>query len=44
VQVAPNTYEQRPVVTGEQQGSRTIVRSGVQVGDKVLVREGALLQ
>jgi len=44
VQVAPNTYAQRPVVTGEQQGSRTIVRSGVQVGDKVLVREGALLQ
>ena len=44
VQVAPNTYEQRPVVTGEQQGSRTIVKSGVQAGDKVLVREGALLQ
>lgn len=44
VQVAPNTYEQRPVVTGEQQGSRTIVKSGVQTGDKVLIREGALLQ
>jgi len=44
VQVAPNTYEQRPVVTGEQQGSRTIIKSGVQAGDKVLVREGALLQ
>jgi multidrug efflux pump subunit AcrA (membrane-fusion protein) len=44
VQVGPNTYEQRPVVTGEQQGSRTIVKSGVQPGDKVLIREGALLQ
>ncbi len=44
VQVAPNTYEQRAVVTGEQQGQRTIVKSGVKVGDKVLVREGALLQ
>lgn len=44
VQVAANTYEQRPVATGEQQASRTIVKSGIQVGDKVLVREGALLQ
>jgi multidrug efflux pump subunit AcrA (membrane-fusion protein) len=44
MQVAPNTYEQRPVVTGEQQGSRTIVKNGVQTGDKVLIREGALLQ
>lgn len=44
VQVAPNTYEQRAVVTGEQQGLRTIIKSGVQVGEKVLVREGALLQ
>jgi cobalt-zinc-cadmium efflux system membrane fusion protein len=44
VQVAPNTYEQRPVVAGEQHGDRTIVKSGVQVGEKVLLREGALLQ
>jgi len=44
VQVAPNTYEQRPVVTGEQQGSRTIIKSGIKAGDKVLIREGALLQ
>ena len=44
VQVAPNTFEQRAVVTGEQQGARTIVKSGVQAGDKVLIREGALLQ
>jgi membrane fusion protein, heavy metal efflux system len=44
LQVEPNTYEQRAVVTGEQQGGRTIIRSGVQVGDRVLIREGALLQ
>ena len=44
VQVSANTYEQRSIVAGEQQGARTIIRSGVQAGDKVLVREGALLQ
>ena len=44
VQVAANTYEQRSVIAGEQQGTRTIVKSGVQAGDKVLIREGALLQ
>jgi len=44
VQVAPNTYEQRPVVPGEQHGDRTVIKSGVQSGEKVLIREGALLQ
>jgi len=44
VQVAANTYEQRPVVTGEQQGARTVIKSGLQPGEKVLIREGALLQ
>lgn len=44
VEVAENTYEQRKVTTGEQQGGRTIIKSGVAVGDKVLIREGALLQ
>jgi multidrug efflux pump subunit AcrA (membrane-fusion protein) len=44
VQVAANTFEQRAVTTGEQQGGRTIVKSGVQVGERVLIREGALLQ
>ena len=44
VQVAANTYEQRPVIAGEQHGDRTIAKSGVQVGEKVLMREGALLQ
>src|SRR5215831_4022010 len=44
VEVAANTYEQRKVTTGEQQAGRTIIKSGVAVGDKVLIREGALLQ
>jgi membrane fusion protein, heavy metal efflux system len=44
LQVASNTYEQRPVVTGEQHGDRTIIKTGVQAADKVLIREGALLQ
>jgi len=44
IQVAPNTYEQRPVAAGEQHGDRTIIKSGVQAGEKVLIREGALLQ
>lgn len=44
VQVGANTYEQRTVQTSEQQGPRTIIRGGVQAGERVLVREGALLQ
>jgi cobalt-zinc-cadmium efflux system membrane fusion protein len=44
VQVAPNTYEQRTVQTAEQQGTRTILKGGLQVGEHVLTREGALLQ
>jgi len=44
VEVGKNTFEQRPVQTGEQQGNRTIIKSGLQVGERVLAREGALLQ
>jgi len=44
VEVGKNTFEQRPVQTGEQEGERTIIRSGIQVGEHVLAREGALLQ
>jgi len=44
VQVEANSYEQRAVVTGEQQAARTVVKNGVKAGEKVLVREGALLQ
>jgi cobalt-zinc-cadmium efflux system membrane fusion protein len=44
VQISPNTFEQRRVGTGEQIGQRTVVKDGLQIGDKVLIREGALLQ
>jgi len=44
VQVATNTFEQRAVHAGEQQGDRTIIKSGLQFGDQVLIREGVLLQ
>ena len=44
VQVGANTFDQRTVQTSEQQGDRTIIKGGIQVGERVLVREGALLQ
>lgn len=44
VEIAQLTFERRAVDAGEQQGGRTVVRKGLQPGDKVLVREGALLQ
>jgi cobalt-zinc-cadmium efflux system membrane fusion protein len=44
VQVGTNTFEQRAVQTADQQGARTIIRGGLQAGERVLVREGALLQ
>ena len=44
VEAGKNTFERRPVQTTEQQGDRTIIKSGLQVGERVLVREGALLQ
>ena len=44
VQVGTNTFDQRPVQTSEQQGDRTIIKGGIQAGEGVLVREGALLQ
>src|SRR6266852_4684563 len=44
VQISPNTFEQRRVGTGEQIGQRTVVKDRLQIGDKVLIREGALLQ
>lgn len=44
VKVEPNTYEQRAVQTGEQQGDKTIVKAGLRTGEQVLIREGALLQ
>jgi len=44
VQVDAKTFDQRSVQTSEQQGARTIIKKGLQAGDRVLVREGALLQ
>jgi UDP-3-O-[3-hydroxymyristoyl] glucosamine N-acyltransferase len=44
VQLSPNTFEQRRVGTGEQIGPRTVIKDGLQIGEKVLIREGALLQ
>jgi cobalt-zinc-cadmium efflux system membrane fusion protein len=44
VQISPRTFEQRQVVTGEQIGQRTVITAGLQIGDEVLIREGALLQ
>lgn len=44
VQISPNMYEQRPVGTGEQIRQRTVVKDGLKIGEKVLIREGALLQ
>jgi cobalt-zinc-cadmium efflux system membrane fusion protein len=44
VQISPRTFEQRQVVTGEQIGQRTVIKAGLQIGDEVLIREGALLQ
>lgn len=44
VQVDARTFDQRAVQTSEQQGAMTIIKSGLQAGDRVLVREGALLQ
>lgn len=44
VQVGTNTFEQKTVQPTEQQGDRTIIKGGIQAGEKVLIREGALLQ
>lgn len=44
IEVGKNTFEQRAVQTGEQQGAKTIIKGGLKAGEGVLVREGALLQ
>ena len=44
VEVAKSTFEQRRVQTGEQEGEKTIIKSGLQASERVLAREGALLQ
>jgi membrane fusion protein, heavy metal efflux system len=43
VEVAPWTFERRPVEIGFQQGDRAIPRSGLKIGDRVVVKGGVLL-
>jgi len=43
VEVAPWTFEARPVETGVQQGDRTAVTNGLRPGDRVVVKGGVLL-
>jgi cobalt-zinc-cadmium efflux system membrane fusion protein len=43
-QVAPWTFEARPVALGAQQGNLTVIRSGVSRGTRVIVRGALLLQ
>lgn len=44
VEVGPRTFEQRAVQTSEQRGDKTIIKSGLNADERVLIREGALLQ
>jgi membrane fusion protein, heavy metal efflux system len=43
VEVAPWTYEARPVEVGFQQGDRSIVQHGLKPGERVVVKGGVLL-
>jgi cobalt-zinc-cadmium efflux system membrane fusion protein len=43
VEVAPWTFEARPVEVAFQQGNQAIVKSGVKAGDRVVVKGGVLL-
>ena len=43
VEVAPGTFETRPVEIAFQQGDLAIVKSGVTPGDRVVVKGGVLL-
>ncbi len=43
VEVAPWTFEARPVEIGFQQGDDVIVKSGVKAGERVVVKGGVLL-
>jgi cobalt-zinc-cadmium efflux system membrane fusion protein len=43
VEVAPWTYEARPVEVGFQQGDRSIVQRGLKPGERVVVKGGVLL-
>jgi membrane fusion protein, heavy metal efflux system len=43
VEVAPWTYEARPIEVGFQQGDRSIVQHGLKPGERVVVKGGVLL-
>jgi membrane fusion protein, heavy metal efflux system len=43
-EVAPWTFEARPVAIGAQQGDRTVIHSGVAKGNRIVVRGALLLQ
>jgi cobalt-zinc-cadmium efflux system membrane fusion protein len=44
VETAPWTFERRAVEVEETQGSVTVVRSGVQAGNRIVVKDAVLLQ
>lgn len=44
VEVEPWVFEQRPVITGEQQGGVTVVTRGLDAGTPVVTREAVVLQ
>jgi cobalt-zinc-cadmium efflux system membrane fusion protein len=43
VEVAPWTFEPRPVDTGFQQGDQAIIKSGLKSGERIVVKGGVLL-
>ena len=43
-EVAPWTFEPRPVAIAQQQGDRTVIRSGLAHGDRIITRGALLLQ
>jgi cobalt-zinc-cadmium efflux system membrane fusion protein len=43
VEVAPWTFEARPIVTQSQQGDQLLIAGGVSPGERVIVRGGVLL-
>jgi cobalt-zinc-cadmium efflux system membrane fusion protein len=43
VEVAPWTFEARPVEIGFQQDAQVMIRSGLRAGDRVIIKGGVLL-
>jgi cobalt-zinc-cadmium efflux system membrane fusion protein len=44
VEAAPWTFQRRDVETAESQGGVTIIKNGLQAGDKIVVKDAVLLQ